>query len=269
MEENATFYYKNKLIKLTDAEYFARQELNYSSFKNFLISGKYFEAKLAEEEKEASDSLLFGSIFHASILDKDELDKYMPFDPVDKRTKAGKEEWEKLQNEATENNKTLVPRDIYESALNVSLTPIAQSILDQSDNICEHSVIWDFGDIACKSKIDIFNPTTGVLTDVKTTRDLANFERAINSNRYYLQLAFYDLALKACGYEVAQWKILAVENTAPYDSTVFTLAPEYMDFAKSLIEVQLKRFAFQRDFAGFKGLSEESEIVCALPNYVY
>lgn len=268
MEEQATFWYKNKLLKVTDEQYFSRPELNFSTFKNFLISGKHYEAKLQEEEKEASDSLLFGSVFHASILDKEQLGKYMPFDAVDKRTKAGKEEWERVQAIAQEENKILVARDIYDSALGVCLTPIVQSVLNAEGNYFEHCVLWDYADVACKSKIDIFNPTTGTLCDVKTTRDLAGFERAINANRYYLQLAFYTLALQACGYDVKQWKFIAVENTAPYDSTVFTLAGEYVNFAMDLVQVQLKRFAFQRDFAGFKGLSEESEILVNMPNYI-
>jgi hypothetical protein len=267
--EEIIFWKKNELLKVADEEYFARPELNFSSFKNFLISGKYYETKIKEEEKEPSDSLLFGSIFHASILDQSALNKFLPYDSINRRTKEGKEEWEKLQTEAQENKKVLVSREIYDAATSIELTPVVGNILESDFNKYEQTILWDFESLHCKSKIDLFNPYTQTLVDVKTTKDLPGFEKVINMNKYYLQLAFYQLALEACGYVVNNWKIIAVENTAPYDNTVFNFEYDYINFAVDYLKTQLKRFEFQQNFAGFKGLSEDKEINISLPRYLF
>ena len=266
--ENILIFKKNELMKLSDADYFARPELNFSTFKNFLVSGKYFEAKKDEEEKE-SDSLLFGSIFHASVLDREELSKYKTFPVLDKRTKAGKEQWEILTKEAEEKKLTLVSEEIFNDATNVNLTPVVKGILEEDGNIYENSVLWDYQSLHLKSKIDIYNPNTKTLVDVKTTRDLPGFERVINSSRYYMQMAFYQMALEACGYEVNSWKIIAVENTAPFDNTVFTFTKDYIDYSMAYLKVKLDAFIFESEIAGFKGLSEEKEIEVELPKYFY
>lgn len=269
MEEKQTiFWYKNQLLKVPDEEYFARPELNFSTFKNFLVSGKYYEAKKDEEEKE-SDSLLFGSIFHASVLDREELSKYKTFPVLDKRTKAGKEQWEVLTKEAEEKKLTLVSEEIFNDATSVQLTPVVQGILENEGNIFENSVLWDYQSLHLKSKIDIYNQNTKTLVDVKTTRDLPGFERVINSSRYYMQMAFYQMALEACGYEVNSWKIIAVENTTPFDNTVFNFTKDYIDYSMECLKVKLDAFIFESEIAGFKGLSEEKEIQIELPKYFY
>lgn len=266
--ENILILKKNELMKLNDADYFARPELNFSTFKNFLVSGKYYEAKKNEEEKE-SDSLLFGSIFHASILDREELSKYKTFPVLDKRTKAGKEQWEVLTKEAEEKKLTLVSKEIFNDATSIQLTPVVQGILENEGNIYENSVLWDYQSLHLKSKIDIYNPNTKTLVDVKTTRDLPGFERVINSNRYYMQMAFYQMALESCGYEVNSWKIIAVENTTPFDNTVFNFTKDYIGYSMECLKVKLDAFIFESEIAGFKGLSEEKEIQIELPKYFY
>ena len=268
MEENIIFYYKNQLLKISDADYFARPELNFSKFKNFIVSGKNYEAKLEEEEK-VTDSLLFGSVCHANLLDQDELKKYKPIPQLDRRTKAGKEEYEKYTKEAEEKGLSLVDETIYNQATTINLTPVVTNLLNLEGNVTERTVLWDYKSLNCKSKIDIYNEEQGILVDVKTTRDLASFEKTINQSRYYLQLAFYQLALEACNKPVYSWKIIAIENQAPFDNTVFTFTKDYIDYSMECLKVKLDAFIFESEIAGFKGLSEENEIQVELPKYFY
>ena len=268
MEENAIFYYKNELLKLTDADYFARPELNFSKFKNFIVSGKNYEAKLEEEEK-VTDSLLFGSVCHANLLDQDELKKYKSIPQLDRRTKAGKEEYEKYTKEAEEKGLTLVDETIYNQATTINLTPVVTNLLNLEGNVTERTVLWDYKSLNCKSKIDIYNEEQGILIDVKTTRDLPSFEKTINQSRYYLQLAFYQLALEACNKPVYSWKIIAIENQAPFDNTVFNFSKDYIEFAISHLKAKLDLFIFEKEISGFKGLSEEQEVNVSLPTYLF
>ena len=141
-----------KLVKISDKEYFSREELNFSKLKNYFFSGKYFIEKKDEEVE--SDSVLFGSIVHAKLLDQERLLDYLPMPKLDKRTKAGKEEAERLQNEAEEQGKILVAEDIYNEAIacTETLTPVVKELLDKEGNICENSLFWQYKDIKLKSK---------------------------------------------------------------------------------------------------------------------
>jgi len=266
--EDAIFWYKNQLLKVSDAEYFARPELNFSKFKNYIVSGKNYEAKLEEEEK-ITDSLLFGSICHANLLDKEELGKYMPIPALDKRTKAGKEKYEEYTKKAEAEGLTIVDEELYKKALMITPVPVVESLLSLQGNVTEITILWDYKSLNLKSKIDIYNEDQGVLIDVKTTRDLPSFEKTINQNRYYLQLAFYEMALRACGKPVYSWKIIAIENQEPYDNTVFNFSNEYMEFARNYIQTKLDLFIFEKEVSGFKGLSEEHEININTPNFLY
>ena len=268
MEENAIFYYKNELLKLTDADYFARPELNFSKFKNFIVSGKNYEAKLEEEEK-VTDSLLFGSICHANLLDKEELGKYMPIPALDKRTKAGKEKYEEYTKKAEAEGLTIVDEELYKKALMITPVPVVENLLSLQGNVTERTILWDYKSLNLKSKIDIYNEEEGILIDVKTTRDLPSFEKTINQSRYYLQLAFYQLALEACNKPVYSWKIIAIENQAPFDNTVFNFSKDYIEFAINHLKDKLDIFIFEKEISGFKGLSEEQEVNVSLPTYLF
>lgn len=268
-EKNETiFWYKNQLLKVSDAEYFARPELNFSKFKNFITSGKNYEAKLNEEDK-TTDSLLFGSICHANLLDPVEVNKYVPIPTIDRRTKAGKEQYETYKKQAEEKGLIIVDEEIFRKATEIKTTPVVDNLLNLQGNVTERTILWDYKSLNLKSKIDIYNEEQGILIDVKTTKDLPSFEKTINMSRYYLQLAFYHMALEACGKPVYNWKIIAIENQEPYDSTVFNFSSEYMELAKSYLKTKLDLFIFESEVSGFKGLSEEKEINITVPNYLY
>ena len=158
---------------------------------------------------------------------------------------------------------------IYNQATTINLTPVVTNLLNLEGNVTERTVLWDYKSLNCKSKIDIYNEEQGILIDVKTTRDLASFEKTINQSRYYLQLAFYQLALEACNKPVYSWKIIAIENQAPFDNTVFNFSKDYIEFAINHLKAKLDLFIFEKEISGFKGLSEEQEVNVSLPTYLF
>ena len=81
-------------------------------------------------------------------------------------------------------------------------------------------------------------------------------------------MGFYALALKYSGYDVSNWKIIAIENTKPYDSTVFDFSQDYRNFSMETMMAILEKFDFDNSLGGFKGVSEEKEITLELPSYL-
>src|SRR5574343_158845 len=105
---------KNEMIKVSDSDYFAIEALNFSSFRNFLVSGKNYIASL-EEKIKVNDAMLLGSLIHAMLLDAEELKNFKKIPDLNLRTKADKELLEKIKSE--NEDKTLISEPLWERAI--------------------------------------------------------------------------------------------------------------------------------------------------------
>jgi len=82
----------------------------------------------------------------------------------------------------------------------------------------EASIIWDepTTGIRCKARFDKWDPQRRVIADIKTTADVADFERSIGRYAYHQQAAFYCDAAQFITGESHRFAIVAVEKTPPY-----------------------------------------------------
>jgi hypothetical protein len=83
------------------------------------------------------------------------------------------------------------------------------------DGRAEVSVVWDDPEtgLRCKCRSDWIKP--GIMADLKTTQDAAQFERSIGKYGYHRQMAFYTRGLAANGIDVEPW-IICIETKAPF-----------------------------------------------------
>lgn len=228
---------KNKLIKLTDSEYFKEAGYNFSTMKELLKSPLAFWYNL-ENPKEPTASMKLGTAVHCWLLEPLRFaNNFISAPNLDKRTKEYKEF-------ALENT----DKFIYDAK---EVEPIFQAIERSKGNfpgldfilnaktINEYCIFWD----NYKCKIDAFEANTGTLIDVKTTSetDPAQFLKTIRKNAYHLQLAHYRNGLRACGYDVNSCRILAIQNTAPYDVVEYELDEYLMDYAEVKLDELYKK----------------------------
>ena len=189
---------------------------------------------------EPTPAMAFGSAAHKLILEGcDEFAKEYAVAPnVDKRTKAGKEEWEAFQAENA--GKAIVSQDDYNTivdmAMQIGRTPLAYKLLNGKGTV-EEAFFWTDPDTGekCKVKTDRitrFNRKTYII-DYKTTMtaDTFHFNSEIWKRGYFMQAAMY-----AEGWKIANKKrklpgflFLAQEKKPPYSVNVIEVSEEVMN----------------------------------------
>jgi exodeoxyribonuclease VIII len=200
------------------AQYDRIEAVNFSTLKAMALSPLHYQHARAERP-EPTWAMILGNVVHMAVLEPDRL-------PVDCAVfrgarRAGKE-WDAF--EAANAGRIILKEPEYEHALAirdaVHAHPLAASLLARG--AAEQSLTWtdEVTGLACKARLDWVGP--GVLVDLKTARTVEARQFGAMAARllYHVQMAHYRAGLMAWGIDVPT-KIIAVENTAPYDVAVF------------------------------------------------
>ncbi len=188
-----------------------------------------------EEPRQETPALRFGRIFHRFILEPDAC-RLAVAPHVDRRTKAGKEEYEAFLLESSccdvvsqdESDQLNRMRDA------VYAHRSASALL--SGGRAENSRWWydeQSGEL-CKCRPDYYRED-GFVADLKSTEDAspAEFARSCAKFRYHVQAAFYLDGLKG-----KHFTFIAVEKSPPYAVGVYVLGAE---------EIEMGRYMYKRD----------------------
>ena len=253
---------------LSDAEYFAAEGLNFSTFRAFLKSGKAFLYQL-ENPVKTTPAMTLGSLFHAMVLAPETICKYKRAPKYDARTKEGKKIRDDFQASLEEDD-VLVTEEMWETAIGMveGLEDTVKEELKLS-TLKEVSLFFSYSSLSLKAKLDSWSPDRGVLLDVKTISNISDFERVIINRYYYLQLAWYDLALRTVtDADVKEWKIAFIETEPPYDSLVCSLDNEYKNFSRYKLMEHLEYFIGCQEIYGFTGVSVGRELTVRMPSWL-
>jgi len=226
---------------MTDAEYHAHPALNYSRIKHLRESPKHFRHN-CDNPKPSSTSMSWGSLVHLLVFEPFMFEqRYEVTTETDKRRKAYKD----AKAKAVEAGRELVTAADLETAntaaKNVSAHPYVAELLADDRTLVEKMHFWKqpgFGD--CRMKVDAARlADDGLLgCDLKTTRSThrLSFRRDARMFAYDIQAAHYlhglaDLYGVELGNVKVDWRIIAVENVAPFDVTVYQLSYDTIDQA--------------------------------------
>ena len=154
-------------------------------------------------ETEPSPAMLFGAAAHMMVLEPDEwVSNYAIAPVVDKRTKAGKEEWERFI--AENDGLTIIARDDFDTmyAMREAIRgcKLADTLLNCSGDT-ELPIFWTDKDTGeqCKVKLDRLIQVDGkyVVVDYKTAAnaETEEFCRSIIRFGYHVQCAMYTEAV--------------------------------------------------------------------------
>lgn len=215
---------KGRLIPdMPFSEYQMIDGLNATLLKQLHRSPAHMKAYLSEI-REPTEALLFGSAFHAALLESERFRDFMRVQPkFDRRTTVGKEA-------AADFEASLQPGDIVvneewmESITGMigalQAHPLARPLLETG--VRESVLVWDDPEtgVTSKARFD-FISHQGIPIDVKTTRDArpSAATRAIYSEDllYFVQLGHYAAgaeATKVCDSD--SFNFLFIEKEAPY-----------------------------------------------------
>ena len=232
---------------LDDSVYHANRDVLTSSRARKLITHSPAHVRNSLDNPTETPSMLFGKLVHALLLEPDVVSRRFQIrDKCDRRTKAGKELWASYED--TLGKRTAVPQDIYENAALASgsaarLFPDCQVSVEKS--MFEHSFYAEVEGVACAARPDILTDNgdgTFTMVDVKTSQDLNewSFLRSCQRYGYFTQFLHYCQVLAACGYNVNRGRILAIENSSPFQARVFSVP-------MSRIEQEAASLAVARD----------------------
>ena len=176
-----------------------------------------------------SPAMKLGTAVHQAILEPyDFHDIYHITEKIDKRTKAGKEEYKK-QNEIAE-GKIVLESDIFYiiEAIKESYkkNKLAQKYCSGQMELSHYS---QMDGIDVRVRPDCINTMSNFISDVKTCQDNspAAFKRDVYNWGYHLQAAFY---MDVCNID--NFKFIACQTKFPYTVEVYTLDEKDIEFGR-------------------------------------
>lgn len=211
-----------------------------------------------------------GAALNTILLEPDKFDdQFMLVPKIDKRTKAGAEQWKKIQVEL--GDKTILTEPQFNELKEMEKSFRRNSLISElvkKANI-EPSLYWIESDtgILCKARPDILGAT--LVGDLKTAYDGSpwTFSKALLDYGYHIQAAMIREGLKAInGIDMKYFWFIVIEKSAPYVVSTYKLDEPALDKGyeefKRLLALY-KHCLDQNDWPGY----EMQEV--SLPRYAF
>ena len=174
--------------------------------------------------------------------------------------------------ELNANKEIIKPEDLEE------VKPIAElarkNILIKNLKGTEKLIEWDFAGVPFKGFVDGYGD--GFILDVKTTTDASPkaFLRDFVKFKYYWQAALYlhaNRSLNLAG-ENPDFFIVAVETSAPFNTQIYKVTPEFIDKGFSEVSKYVQKFKEWEGTPGgyeyFNALAENGVLTLELPEWL-
>lgn len=189
---------------MTEQEYNAVEGIRRSDLWVMNESAEKFHWHMMHrDEEEKTPALLFGSACHKFILEPHDFNREYAVTPpfIDRRTKAGKEDWAKFCGENA--GKTVIDRGDYELILNMA-EAFNYNSLAENMIVGQHEVPIFWTDPMtgekCKCKADTVKTVNGkyAIVDYKTAVNASTekFNSEIFRHGYHVQAAMYTEGLQ-------------------------------------------------------------------------
>jgi exodeoxyribonuclease VIII len=182
-------------------------------------------------------ALLEGRVQHTVFLEHHKFDDEFVIQPkVDRRTKAGREDYEVFQ--ANLGNRTPITQDLYDTCMD--RREVVKDFIPKETDKVELTLVFEWHGEPFKARFDWYDGE--YVCDLKTCRDASprGFKQAINAFNYHMQAALYVDAARALDLPAKGFKFLAQEKQDPYPYVIYTLTDEALKYAQAKNEQALK-----------------------------
>ena len=224
-----------------------RDYLSYSALKAFAKSPNHYLAYINREVQETA-AMVLGTAAHCAILEPQSFqERYAVAEKVDRRTKAGKEAWQRFQEDSA-------GKIVLTSEQNLDVLAMADGVNknDEAAALLRHCkfeqpVEGEIGGVTFKGVADAIAPNAVI--DLKTSADASpnGFGRQAANLGYFMQAAIYRLLT---GVDKFYW--IVVENSAPYNVSVFKPDEESLIAAEAQLYDLIEAFkAWDGEPAGY------------------
>ena len=178
-------------------------------------------------------ALNFGRAFHMCMLEPEKFDEKVIQEPdVNKRTKAGREEYEEFVKENEDN--TILTSAEHKSLMGMRnrLFSCHEAVDLLSGGVAEQVSVWKDKEtgIECKCKADYWNKDKRILVDIKTTQgaNMNEFRGSAYKYGYDRQSAFYS-----DGFKADDFVFIVIEKGAPYNIGIYYSGEEFISDGRS------------------------------------
>ncbi len=219
-----------------------------------------------------SDKFRLGRAGHTMTLEPQRgLAEYVQWETThedgSKRIRSGKA-WEQFK--ADNAGKTILTPDQFETACNmrdiVRDHPVAGPLV-RGIGQNELSLRWTDkrSGATCKARPDRL--TKSAIIDLKTTSDpdLRIFGNLAARFRYHMQAALYRDGVEACGLGRLPFKIIAIQDQAPFDVVVYDLGEDVLAQGQEEYQRAIDIVEICRERQEWPGMAVEHEISLVLP----
>lgn len=219
---------------ITNENYYQDTDYVTNSMLGYLnISEEHLIAYLKKEYTEI-EALTFGSAYHCLVLTPQDFANKYAIKPFNLRGDKAKD----FYAEAEKENKTVLSTPDYDLICNMvevlySYNEIKE-LIEKSE--VEKIFTGEIDEITAKSKQDGHISGT-VLWDLKSTRDLANFNKSIELYNYDRQIAFYDM-LNSCEKHL----FIVQEKQKPYLVGIVKITDKTITKGKMKVYELIKKY---------------------------
>jgi len=235
---------------ISNEEYHSGPGVSKSALDIIHRSPAHYQASLLLPRTE-TPAMVIGTAIHAAVLEPETFEaKFVVAPEVNRRTNAGKEEWERFRYSALAAGMRMLTQEQYDAARNVRDAVYANRMA--ANLLCggkaERSVYWnevvDGAEVLCKCRPDYLRED-GICVDLKTTEDTRSdhFIRSVVNYRYHVQAAWYERGIGEVLPAARDFVFLAVEKEPPYGTGIFTLPDDFIDVGNYAAMADLRTFA--------------------------
>jgi hypothetical protein len=261
---------------MNNTEYHAHAAISKSHLDQVAKSPLHYWARYLDPNRvvpEPTPAMAIGSAVHTHVLELDQWDaRYVSApDGIDRRTKAGKAEWEAFTAAAT--GRTVLPKAdadlVMRMAQSVFSHPAAAMLLALPGK-AETTHMWTDAatGLQCKCRPDWLTDDGRLLVDLKTTEDASarGFAKSIAQWRYHVQASWYlDGIEQATGTRPEQFLFLCVEKKAPYAVAVYAADAEMIAAGAQTAARDLDVLATCKAAGAWPGYSDQIEPISLPP----
>ena len=260
---------------MNNTDYHAHAAISKSHLDQVAKSPLHYWARYLDPNRvvpEPTPAMAIGSAVHTHVLELDQWDaRYVSApDGIDRRTKAGKAEWEAFTAAAT--GRTVLPKAdadlVMRMAQSVFSHPAAAMLLALPGK-AETTHMWTDAatGLQCKCRPDWLTDDGRLLVDLKTTEDAGRgFAKSIAQWRYHVQASWYlDGIEQATGTRPEQFLFLCVEKKAPYAVAVYAADAEMIAAGAQTAARDLDVLATCKAANAWPGYSDQIEPISLPP----
>ncbi len=253
-------------------DYRATGGVNISSLLQMARSPLHYRhATTPGAEQPDTDAMAFGRLVHLAIL---EPDRYRDEVVVWRGGRRAGKEWDawQLANAGKVQATAAEAAQCEAMSLAVWSHPIAAQYMSMP-GMAEVTMRWTHPlGMAAKSRLDWFVPGTGVIVDLKTSRDASEFAfaRSAASLKYATRAAFYwDAVRYATGAEPSAYVLLVVEKLPPFAVVCYRVSESDIEHGRAEYERLLVKLKQCQEADTWPGYADDRETELLLPAWTF